>query len=78
MISGATPETLEAMMRARGVMPSSLARCSDITTTAAAPSFSGHELPAVTLPPGLNAGSRADSFSSVDDRRGPSSAATPS
>ena len=33
------------------------ARSSLMTTTAAAPSFSGHALPAVTLPSGLNAGS---------------------
>ena len=78
MISGSTPDTLEAMMRARGVMPSSRARSADITTTAAAPSLSGHAFPAVTRPRGLNAGSSADSFSNVDERRGPSSAATPS
>ena len=42
-----------------------------MTTTAAAPSFNGHALPAVTLPPGLNAGSSAASFSSVDDRARP-------
>jgi hypothetical protein len=46
MISGATPETAEAMIRARGFRPSSPARRSDRTTTAAAPSLSGHELPA--------------------------------
>ena len=73
MISGSTPETLDAMIRARGLMPSSRARSADMTTTAAAPSFSGQELPAVTLPPGLNTGSRTGSFSSVDDARGPSS-----
>jgi hypothetical protein len=77
MISGSTPETDDAMMRARGCRPSSAARASDMTTTAAAPSFSGHAFPAVTLPPGLNAGSSADSFSSVDEGRGPSSASTP-
>ena len=77
MISGSTPETLDAMMRARGSIPSSLARSADMTTTAAAPSFSGHALPAVTLPPGLNAGSSDCSFSSVEERRGPSSASTP-
>src|SRR5829696_2941810 len=78
MISGSTPETDDATIRARGSIPSSRARVSDMTTTAAAPSFSGHGLPAVTLPPGLNAGSSCDSFSSVDDARGPSSFATPS
>ena len=49
---------------------------SDITSTAAAPSFSGHELPAVTLPSSLNAGSSSESFSSVELARGPSSFAT--
>jgi len=78
MISGSTPETADARMRARGWTPSSRARSRDMTTTAAAPSFSGQALPAVTLPPGLNAGSSAASFSSVDEARGPSSAATPS
>ena len=64
MISGSTPDTLDAMIRARGLMPELARRASaDMTTTAAAPSFSGHALPAVTLPPGLNAGSSAASFS---------------
>jgi hypothetical protein len=49
---------------------------SDITSTAAAPSLSGQELPAVTLPPSLNAGSSCESFSSVELARGPSSFAT--
>ena len=61
------------MMRARGLSPSSSAFVSDMTSTAAAPSFSGHELPAVTLPSSLNAGSSWDSFSSVELARGPSS-----
>ena len=78
MISGSTPETDDAMIRARGLTPSSDARVSLITTTAAAPSFKGHEFPAVTFPPGLKLGSSSASFSSVDSRRGPSSAATPS
>ena len=52
MISGSTPETDEATIRARGWMPSSRRASSLITTTAAAPSFSGHELPAVTFRPG--------------------------
>jgi hypothetical protein len=47
-----------------------------MTSAAAAPSLSGHELPAVTVPPGLNAGSSDASFSSVDDGRGPSSLPT--
>ena len=43
-------------MRANGVRPSSLALSSLITITAAAPSFSGHALPAVTVPFGRNTG----------------------
>jgi hypothetical protein len=70
--------TAEARILARGFSPSSPARSSDTTTTAAAPSFSGHALPAVTLPPGLKAGSSAASASTVEPRRGPSSAETPS
>ncbi len=47
-----------------------------ITIVAAAPSFSGHEFPAVTLPLGRNAGLSELSFSSVVSGRGPSSAET--
>ena len=50
---------------------------SDITSTAAAPSFSGHELPAVTVPfSGSNTGLSSASFSIVVPGRGPSSRAT--
>ena len=73
MISGSTPETDDAMIRARGRDAELDARVSLITTTAAAPSFSGHEFPAVTFPPGLKRARAAASFSSVDSRRGPSS-----
>ena len=76
MISGASPDTADAMMRARGLSPSARARSSDITSTAAAPSLSGQALPAVTVPPGLNAGSSWASFSSVVPGRGPSSFST--
>ena len=51
MISGRIAATEEATMRARGFSPSSFARSSDITSTAAAPSLSGQALPAVTVPP---------------------------
>src|SRR6266511_3304178 len=64
MYSGSLPKVAAVTMRALGVRPSSLARSSDITRTAAAPSLSGHELPAVTLPSGRKAGSSCDSFSS--------------
>ena len=47
-----------------------------MTSAAAAPSLSGHELPAVTVPSGRNAGSSEASFSSVDEARGPSSLLT--
>ena len=52
-----------------------MAFVSDMTSTAAAPSLSGHELPAVT-PPSPNASGSSESFSSVDEARGPSSLAT--
>ena len=56
-------------------MPSSLAFVSLITTTAAAPSLSGHALPAVTSPSGRNTGFSVASFSTVVPARGPSSLA---
>ena len=52
-------------IRASGVMPSSAALVSLITITAAAPSFSGQQLPAVTVPSGRNTGFSAATFSSV-------------
>ena len=64
-------------MRASGVMPSSRARVSLITITAAAPSLSGQALPAVTSPSGrndrlelgqlLDRGARARAVVLVDD-----------
>ncbi|SKH98843.1 Uncharacterised protein [Mycobacteroides abscessus subsp. massiliense] len=56
MISGDRPDTPVETMRASGVRPSSLARTSLITTSAAAPSFSGQALPAVMVPLGRNTG----------------------
>ncbi len=50
-------------MRTFGVSPSSFARSSLITSSAAAPSLSGQALPAVTVPSGLNAGGSCESFS---------------
>ena len=47
-----------------------------ITTTAAAPSLSGQQLPAVTVPFGRKTGCRAATFSIVVPGRGPSSAVT--
>ena len=77
MISGRMAATEEAMMRAFGSTPSASAFSSDITSTAAAPSLSGHELPAVTVPfSGSKAGLSSASFSSVVPGRGPSSRVT--
>jgi len=44
--------------------------------SAAAPSLSGQALPAVTVPPSLNTGGSAASFSIVVPGRGPSSRVT--
>ena len=54
-------------------MPNSRALSADMTTMAAAPSFKGLELPAVTVPPFKKAGSSVDRRSSEVSRRGPSS-----
>ena len=50
MISGLSALTPLATMRASGVTPSCSPWCRSSRSTAAAPSFSGHALPAVTLP----------------------------
>jgi hypothetical protein len=77
MISGRIAATDEATIRAFGCRPSRSAFSADITSTAAAPSLSGHELPAVTVPfSGSNAGLSSASFSIVVPGRGPSSRAT--
>ena len=47
-------------MRASGLRPSSLARVSLMTITAAAPSLSAQQLPAVTTPSGRNTGSSCE------------------
>ena len=47
-----------------------------MTITAAAPSLSGLEFPAVTVPSSLNTGFSFASASSVESRRGPSSVST--
>ena len=53
---GGRPLVACPTMRASGVRPSARAFSADITTTAAAPSFTPGALPAVTLPSFLNAG----------------------
>ena len=75
MYSGSFPYVAAVTIRARGSKPSSEALVSDMISTAAAPSLSGQELPAVTPPPPNASGSSA-SFSSVELARGPSSLAT--
>ena len=73
MNSGSRADSPVATTRAMGLMPSSFARRSDITTTAAAPSFSGQALPAVTVPFSRNAGCSVARTSMVVPGRGPSS-----
>ena len=73
MISGLRAETELEMIRASGVIPSSSARFRLITTTAAAPSFSGQALAAVTRPSGRKAGFIWLTASRVTPARGPSS-----
>ena len=74
--SGRIAASVEAIIRARGVKPSAFAFSSLITSSAAAPSFSGQALPAVTEPPSLNTGFSEASFSNVVPARGPSSLLT--
>ena len=75
--AGSTPTTAVATTRTSGLRPSDLAFSSDMTSSAAAPSFSGELLPAVTVPmPGhegrlergeaLQAGVGADALIAVD------------
>src|SRR6202167_3970271 len=65
MISGDSALTPVDTIRASGVIPSSAARRSLITITAAAPSFSGQQLPAVTVPSGRNTGFSEATFGQV-------------
>jgi hypothetical protein len=76
MISGDSAVTPVEMIRASGVMPSSRALVSLMITTAAAPSLSGQQLPAVTRPSGRNTGLSWETASNVTPGRGPSSALT--
>ena len=73
MNSGSSAETPVATTLAMGLTPSSFAFWSDISTTAAAPSLSGQELPAVTLPFSRKAGCSCASTSIVVPGRGLSS-----
>ncbi len=76
IISDDSPDTPVDTIRASAVRPSSLALVSDMITSAAAPSLSGHALPAVTLPSGRKIGLSWLTASYVVPGRGPSSLAT--
>ena len=60
---GDSADTPVETMRANGVTPSSAARVSLMMTSAAAPSFSGQQLPAVMRPSGRNTGLSVDTAS---------------
>ena len=69
MTSGAQPDTAMLFTRASGSIPCSLAYASLHTTTAAAPSVRGEEVPAVTVPSAMNAGFRSASPSRLVSSR---------
>ena len=71
MISGLSALTPVATIRASGVRPSSAARVLLMITTAAAPSLSGQQLPAVTVPSGRNTGRSPDDALQGDAGPGP-------
>ena len=70
---GATPALALATTRARGVRPCRSTASSLATTIAAAPSDSGEDDPAVTMPRARKTVRSVASFSSDVDARGPSS-----
>ena len=78
IVAGSTPATALETMRAIGRHPSSRARASEVTSTAAAPSLMPDELPAVTDPDPsrLKAGLSDASLSRVVSGRGGSSTDT--
>ena len=67
--SGAQPDTATLFTRTRGSSPCSFAYASLHTTTAAAPSVSGDEVPAVTVPSSRNTGARSASPSRLVSSR---------
>ena len=69
MITGSTPTVVWSTIRARGFRPSASAFSRVISSTAAAPSETCEELPAVILPSSLKAGFSLASPSSVVSRR---------
>ena len=69
---GSTPAVSVPSTSKPSPAPSSRARRSDVITTAAAPSASKQEFPAVTLPPATKAGGNRASTAAFSPRRGPS------
>ena len=65
MITGSTPTVVWSTIFARGVRPSCSAFSRVISSTAAAPSETCEELPAVILPSSLKAGFSEASFSAL-------------
>ena len=63
MIPGGTPATAKCRKYARDLAAPARAVSPAIITTAAAPSFTGDEFPAVTVPVGSNTGFSDASFS---------------
>ena len=76
MVSGLQPEIATDLMRARIGRPCSLAYSSLVTSTALAPSVSGEDVPAVTVPFWSNAGFSPPSASAVVPGRGVPSVST--
>ena len=74
--NGSTPPDVQVTILAIGSIPSCLTISSDITRTKAAPSDICDELPAVTIPPSLNAGLNFDNASIVVSLLTPSSIST--
>ena len=70
---GSTPNVADVTTRASGVQPCFAAAAALQTSSAAAPSLSGDEFPAVTVPFALNAGLSFASDSIVVSGRGGSS-----
>ena len=78
MISGAQPATAMPRMRASGSIPRDRACSPEQTSSAAAPSVSGEEVPAVTVPSLLKAGfSPASPSGVVSGRMQPSASTVP-
>ena len=71
MITGSTPTVVWSTIRARGVSPSASAFSRVMSRTAAAPSETCEELPAVTLPSSLNTVFSCDSASRLVSGRMP-------